>query len=165
MKITQTTMKTKAEGYALLEVVVSIVIIVTVLAAAVGLLWSVSDANARNRDRLTALYLAQECVETSRNLRDTAWRQHLPWDCAFDENVFVLGCEDLKEEFEALENYGQLLEIDGTQTKFTRTTAVETIGEAAENQKIKITCTVSWPLKVGTDAVSLSHLLTDWRKK
>ena len=36
------------------------------------------------KDQIKAIYLAQECTELVRNLRDTLWKRHLPWDCMFD---------------------------------------------------------------------------------
>lgn len=156
-------MKTKNAGYALLEVIVSIVILTMTLSATVGLLWTTSSASARNRDRLTAMYLAQECLEMSRNIRDSAWRQHVPWHCAFG----VAGgfqCANLTDEMNALSE--NLIKIDGVQTKFSRKWNAKVLSDDPTNpDEILVTCSVSWPLQNGSDEVHLSHVLTDWRKK
>jgi hypothetical protein len=39
-----------------------------------------------NKNRITAIYLAQECLELARNVRDSAWQQNYPWDCGFGDN-------------------------------------------------------------------------------
>ncbi len=76
-------MEIKRSGFALIEVIISIVVLAAVLAGATSLVWSAATAVERNQNRLTATYLAQECLELARNARDSAWRQHLPWNCAF----------------------------------------------------------------------------------
>ncbi|MBT3349479.1 type II secretion system protein [bacterium] len=153
-------MKNKNPGYALLEVIVSIVILSATLSATVGLMWVTSSASERNRDQITAMYLAQECLEVSRNVRDSAWRQHLPWNCAFGIGKNTASCSDLKKEMTAMRNE-KLVEIGDKKTKFDRSWDTKFDGK----EKVKITCTVEWSLRSGKDQVQLSHILTDWRKK
>ena len=105
----------KRSGFALIEVIISIVVLSAVLAGATSLIWSAATAVERNQNRLTATYLAQECLELARNARDSAWRKHLPWDCAFTNT-----CADTFPEVQDVINGEHLIFILGTQTKFDR---------------------------------------------
>ncbi len=151
----------KLPGFALLEVIVAIVILASVLSGATTLIWSATNAVTGNQDRLTATYLAQECLELARNARDTAWRQHLPWDCAFDKN-----CTDMPpniqtqiSEMNTTENLVSILE---TNSKFNRKMEWD---ESTQEDSITITCTVDWPRRhSGRETISLTEILTNWRK-
>ena len=156
-------MKNKTAGFALMEAVVAIVILGIVLVGAVGLITTAINEVARNRDRLTATYLTQECLELARNVRDSAWKQNLPWDCAF-ESVPISECQqNLSEEVANIPGKGNpsRVEVGGELSKFNRELTVTTDGP----QKMKVTCEVSWPKKSGTNRITISEILTDWRKK
>lgn len=77
-------------GFTIIQVVVSIVILTTVLSATISLVGSVISQITLNKNRVTALYLAQECLELTRNVRDTAWQQNYPWDCAYGDEYEIL---------------------------------------------------------------------------
>jgi prepilin-type N-terminal cleavage/methylation domain-containing protein len=147
-------MKNKRRGFALIEVIVSMVILSIMLAAAVGLLWSVSAAIEANRDRLAATYLAQECLELARNARDTAWRNHRPWDCAWQENS---NCEE-KNIISDLTVSS--ITVNGEATKFSRKFVVSSNEDTPTNDEVLITCSVSWE----DSTLSISEILTNWRK-
>ncbi len=72
------------QGFSIIQVVVSIVIFGMTMSTTVSLVGGVVRQNVDNKNRITAIYLAQECVELARNVRDSAWKQYYPWDCAFD---------------------------------------------------------------------------------
>lgn len=173
-------MRNKSSGFALIEVIVSIVILSLVLASAVGLLYSVSVAVEKNRDRLTATYLAQECLELARNARDTSWRNHQPWDCAWTGS----DSEDCVGKNILNSAQGNPVKINGKSTKFSRDfeigeldsddnelevdssisfAAAITAAPAREEvpEEETITCTVKWG---GNDKISISEILTNWRK-
>ena len=154
-------MKKKQTGFALIEVIISIVILAAVLAGAIGLIWSAANAVERNQDRLTATYLAQECMELARNVRDSAWRQHLPWDCAFDEFPSPEKCATLSVPImEMKQTEGEhLVPLLGEASKFSRKMTSIKNGE-----EVAITCEVSWPRKSGTEHIFLDEILTNWRK-
>ncbi len=61
------------KGFTLPEVIVSIGILVTVIAAATSVVVSVMRSNADNVDRIVAYGLAQEGIEAMRYIRDTNW--------------------------------------------------------------------------------------------
>ena len=161
----------KQGGFALIEVIVSMVILSLVLASAVGLLYSVSNAVEANRDRLTATYLAQECLELARNARDTAWRNHQPWDCAWQDNAVC----DEKSILSSIKQ--NPVKVNGQKTKFsrefkvtpyssssTRSTQTEpsfSNNNSTKSEEVMITCKVSW----GEHSLSISEILTNWRKR
>ena len=165
--------RNKSDGFALIEVIVSIVILSLVLVAAVGLLYSVGQAVETNRDRLTATYLAQECLELVRNARDTSWKNYEPWDCAWEETTPCEGNKiitDIKQEH---------VKINDKETKFSRDFQVESVGSvlqaqssrtlptlsqnlARNSEEVKVTCTVSWG---ENSKLSISEILTNWRKR
>ncbi len=158
-------MRTKQKGFALIEVIVSIVILSLVLVAAVGLLYSVGQAVETNRDRLTATYLAQECLELVRNARDTSWKNYEPWDCAWKETT---PCEG--KQIVNLIKQNPVM-INEESTKFSRDFQVESIENVLQAQRsrtlsnseeVKITCTVSWG---ENSKLSISEILTNWRKR
>jgi len=168
-------LKIKSGGFALIEVIVSMVILSMVLAAAVGLLYTVSSAVEKNRDRLTATYLAQECLELVRNSRDTAWRNHQKWDCAWNKDS---SCSEEK----ILSSIKGVVSIEEQKTKFSRNFSIENKSDQAflsrkkktgsflqlsgsssgkVSEEALITCTVNW----GEDKLSISEILTNWRKR
>lgn len=164
----------KGSGFALIEVIVSMVILSIVLSAAVGLLYSVSTAVEANRDRLTATYLAQECLELVRNSRDTAWRNHHKWNCAWQNN------SSCSESSIISSIKSDPVVINGKNTKFSRNFEIgeinsnENESEASSSidfaaaavrkevpeEETEITCHISW--KEGK--LSISEILTNWRK-
>jgi prepilin-type N-terminal cleavage/methylation domain-containing protein len=161
----------KQGGFALIEVIVSMVILSLVLASAVGLLYSVSNAVEANRDRLTATYLAQECLELARNARDTAWRNHQPWDCAWQNNAT---CSEKSILSSIKQNP---VKVNGQETKFSREFEVTPYSSSStrstptglalpnnnstKSEEVMITCKVSW----GEHSLSISEILTNWRKR
>lgn len=153
-------MSVKKNGFALIEVIISIVVLASVLAGATSLIWAAANAVERNQDRLTATYLAQECLELARNARDSAWRHHLPWDCAFTNDCpnisgpaqDIIPVQDIMGE-------ETLIEILGEHTKFNRKMELTILPD-----QIAVTCKVYWPRKSGTEYVYLDEILTNWRK-
>ena len=75
--------KFQRSGFTLVETLMVMLILATVMLAASGLANTVLNSSAKNQNVVAATYLAQECTELSRNVRDSAWRQNLPWMCPF----------------------------------------------------------------------------------
>lgn len=73
-------------GFSIIQVVVAIVIFGMTLSATVSLVGTVIKQVAVNKQRITAIYLAQECLELARNVRDSSWEQNYPWNCAFQDD-------------------------------------------------------------------------------
>lgn len=84
MKPFRYTINLKAAGVTLIEAVIASVIMLGALGSAVTLMGTSSLQIADNQNRLTATYLVQECLELSRNARDSAAQQTL-WHCPFFE--------------------------------------------------------------------------------
>ena len=152
-------MRLKTTGFALIEVIVAIVLLGSVMAGAMTLVISAANAVSQNQNRLTGTYLAQECLEMARNVRDTAWRQNLPWDCALEEAP-ISACADLHLDLKALIQEENLVEILGEQSKFSRKLTSSKTGESR-----MVTCEVTWPRRSGSESIKISEILTNWRKK
>ena len=85
-------MKLKRVGFTLIEALLVMVILASSMTAALYLLTTVVFGTQKNLARTKAVYLAQECHELARNLRDTAWLNFEAWDCAFGApgNEFII---------------------------------------------------------------------------
>lgn len=171
--------RNKQSGFALIKTVIAIGLLATVLTVSVKLIGISAKTIQNNRQETTALYLAQQCVEWTRNIRDTAWKKNLPWDCGFKDslgNPFLEralhissgdstgSCKDNagsgKDLGFVLPPYSDVIgiverkgspSIYKRKVLFTPTTGVD---------EIKIECQISWKGK----SLSLSHILTDWKK-
>ncbi len=156
-------MRNTKKGFALIEVIIAIVILSAVTLSATTLVLSAGNAVMRNQDRLTATYLAQECLEVSRNVRDNAWRNSLPWDCAWDaKSLSPNYCAELQAVVNKLKTGDKKIKILNKETKFSREI---TSTPMAKNEALLITCTVSWARGGEREAVSITQILTNWRKK
>lgn len=170
-------MKKQKKGFTLIQAVISIVIISLCLSAVVSLLGTVIKQTTHNQKRLLATYLTQECIELSRNIRDSNWKQNFKWDCSFPENTPFsieptnnqnINTTDCKKGLGVkiiTNNNFSLYKKDnrfthnsqGTPTIFTRN-AVFTKNNSEQGS---ITCTTSFD----EEEVSITHILTDWNKK
>ena len=159
-------LKNKRSGFALIEVIVAIVVLALVLSAAIGLLYSVGSAVEANHNRLTATYLAQECLELVRNARDTAWKNYQPWDCAWQSNS---SCPNIASILPAKNKI--VVKVNSQKTKFSRELRIENVNNqkalshnrnSAEKDEVMATCTVSWG---ENEKLSISEILTNWHKR
>lgn len=73
----------KVRAFSLIETIIAMVILSASLAAAVRVMGTSLFRIQENQNRIVAVYLAQECMELTRNVRDSAWRQNMPWHCPF----------------------------------------------------------------------------------
>ncbi len=173
-------MKNKNTGISLIETVILIGIISISLISGISLLVISINANVQNKNRFAATYLTQECLELARNVRDSAVRQHLPWDCAFEvdenfNNEFAIknSAPDFMSETDCKSSLGTKIELannentkitwlDGQKSRFQRQMITE---KSLENpDEIKITCEISWQTKNKTEKVQISEILTNWQK-
>lgn len=69
-------LKIRFRGESLLEVVIAITILTTVLSSAFGVLIQASATNGNSVNRVIALNLAREGIESVRNIRDTNWLKY-----------------------------------------------------------------------------------------
>jgi prepilin-type N-terminal cleavage/methylation domain-containing protein len=115
-------MKNKLPAFTIIEVMIALGILSIISLAMFNFIRVFSYQTNSNKNKLTATYLAQECVELLRNVRDSAWRQNLPWDCGWaGDNIFrIAPSQNLATENEATvcrENMGVLIEPEITANK------------------------------------------------
>lgn len=179
-------------GVSLIETVITIVILSFALTGAIYLMTTVVESTAQNKNRITAIYLAQECAELTRNLRDSAWKQNLPWDCAFPQKTEAYRISpnasnlppltktaptDCQKELAAL-----VEKDDGTSgffilNKDNGTFTHENLGNAqatnferkilikdADAEKMTIVCEISWKNKFKNEKLEIAETLTNWKK-
>lgn len=158
-------MKKSTTGFALIETIVAIVLLAGVLSAAVSLLVSAGHASDRNRDRMTATFLAQEGLELARNARDTAWKSHLPYDCAFNNPGNLCAGKIDVVPFSGAAIRISLPDAAGipAPSKFYRTL---TVAPSSNPTGVTVTAVVTFPTPGGADEViKMSEILTNWRQK
>lgn len=90
-------LKTRFRGESLLEVVIAITVLTMVLTSVFGVLIQVSATNGNSINRVVALNLAREGIESVRNIRDTNWLKYsgdirAKWLC-LDTSVDPNACE------------------------------------------------------------------------
>lgn len=148
----------------------------------IGVLIAVQQATAyvdNSFYRLTAIYLAQEGIETVRNIRDGNWLKGTEcapgeiWDCGLGIGDFEADYDDTSLSPWADRN----LKIDGdfygysgagTQTTFKRKITISDKqnldGDPLNTaDQMKVTVTVSWESK-GQHSVSAEEYLYNWRE-
>ena len=158
------------KGFGILEVMISSMILVTVVGAVVALGSASVRGGLSASDKTTAYNLVQECLETARAVRDTAW---IDGDSATDWNssfVSNLGTSICPAEV-----------IIGTpEVKYTRTITTEEVSWYGgttgpkygvitspifipKNKTRKISVEVKWMGESGERKLIGSTYLTDWK--
>jgi type II secretory pathway pseudopilin PulG len=116
-------MKNKLPAFTIIEVMIAMGILSIISLSMFNFIRIFSHQTNSNKNKLTATYLAQECVELLRNVRDSAWRQNLPWDCGWAGDNFttkkfrITPTQDLPKEDETTicrGNMGVLIEPEKT---------------------------------------------------
>lgn len=72
-------------AFTLIETLIVMTILSVSLLIGTSLVITSLKAAEKNKNRFIATYLTQECLELARNMRDSAWKQNLPWDCAIPQ--------------------------------------------------------------------------------
>ena len=172
-------------GFTLVEAIITMLILAFTMTAALYLLSSIILMTERNEKRLIGTYLAQECVELVRNVRDTAWKQRLPWDWAFRSTsssplfiiepdhtgaalpvrgknlgVMVKEISDTEEAKLYLDGASYTHTQTGTETLYKRMVKVERRSDTLAALK----CTVEWDYHGEREAIEIGTLLTNWYK-
>ena len=151
-------MAKKNTGFTVVEVIVAIVILSLAIVSGFQLVGTFITTVANNRDKLTATYLGQECLENARNIRDTNWIKFEAWD---------EGLKDMETDNKIFEDKFEIkrsIVIDQD--------SIETITNAGEDpikleKQATITCTVSWNKDEAGDGgqeLIMESVLTNWRK-
>lgn len=91
------------KGFNVLEVILSITIIVVGILAITNLFFALSKSAAMNKNKIIAIYLAEENMEIVRQIRDTNWLNSSNWDqgiSAGDSVAAVLDSTDITKGFQ-----------------------------------------------------------------
>jgi type II secretory pathway pseudopilin PulG len=179
-------------AFTLIESVLIMVILATALSGAMYLIATLTQSIGANKKRIQATYLAQECVELTRNARDSAWRQNLKWTEPFPDltsgKSYTIESNDKQPSSEfsisASEDLGITLnrlnypedsvlylqsgkythESSDEKTIYSRTLSVKDIKKDDEGEPVEATfrCEVSWEDR-GDPSVAIDFVLTDWK--
>ena len=179
----------KNKAFTLIESIIVMVILGISLSGSTYLMMTVTNSIAENRQRIRAIYMTQECMELTRNLRDSAWKQNLTWDCAFQNlsgkleegSVFRIATSTENSvggntQTYCRENLGIKLEKDpnsfvlkddeilnhdnGEDTIFSRKLTVSDV----QAHSAKFTCETSWKNRNRPQKISMSQILTNWKQ-
>lgn len=136
----------KKSAFTLIETLIAMTILAIVLVAGARLVSSLFTVDQSNRQRFTATYLAQACLEEVRNTRDTNWLQNQYW------------LQDITDQKSTnfLEKYT---------TTLTRIPVKDPVETAPPLDEVKITCTVTWQGPTTDQSLAISQILSNWRKK
>ena len=173
--------RTRGKGFTLVEAILVMVVLAFVISGAVYLAGTVIFTTHKNQNRITATVLTQECGELIRNIRDTAWKKNLSWDCAWDTfangtklaiesqpgeslcgaNVFHIKLQPLGGNFGKLylDNH-RYTHTGSTETPFSRSlTLVDKTPDEALFE-----CKTHWDNNQGIqESVSIELSLTHWK--
>jgi len=179
-------LRQKKEAFGIIEVLIASAIIIVILAALTMTGRATLNSSSYLQERTQALYLAQEGIESVRQMRDTAWIDtdvntnwgtiaNLSGDYAVIYSQTISGFVATGSA-----NTGKNLTVDGTQ--FTRLLTFSSVGGLIPNDTSqsggsvyastgvappnakKVTATVTWSSVTGGDkSISVSEVLTNWR--
>lgn len=135
-----------SKGFTLVETLIAISIFTASLLGLLSIMGSGISNTTFAKQRITASYLAQECIEYVRNERDTKVLY------AVDAQT---GWSAFKTAFASPAN---LYPTSPDFASFTRIIEVET--KTADD--LKISCTVSWKQPSGNQSITLSENLFNW---
>lgn len=181
----------KSQGFTLIESLIVMMILASSMTAALYLLSTVVFSTQQNIKRTKAVYLAQECLELSRNLRDTAWANFREWDCAFGapNDIFIISPDydagsnistcsampaSIKIEPEAGTN-SEVWEVGSSLTNFPLgdpddvntgyTRILRHIDPDSNSDTLDLECEVGWNFNGRPQSVTAQETLTNWRKE
>jgi len=177
----------KKEAFGIIEVLIASAIITVILAALTMTGRATLNSSSYLQERTQALYLAQEGIESVRQMRDSAWidtDSNTNWGTiAGLSGDHVIAYDSNTSGFVATgsANTGKDLTVDGK--NFTRLITFSNVGglipddssqsggsvyatgtgTTPPNAK-KVTATVSWASALGGNkSISVSEVLTNWR--
>ncbi len=180
----------KKSGFSLIQTIVAIVILALSLSATITLVTTVLNQTDLNKKRITGTYLAQECLELVRNIRDSAWKQNLSWNCGFsDEGEYLIqshkSTTQSSTEKDICQNElgakittgsdGKLFlkngvfthDGSGKETPFERKLIISDKKEVdSKTTQITATCKITWDQKnQNPEIIEISEVLSNWQKK
>lgn len=181
------------KGFGLMEVLISAVIIIIILSALVTIGRMALSNNEYLAERAQAIYLAQEGLEMTRQIRDTNWidgDNSTKWNTLYDTNTNTCTSTDYCDysityipdpNNEALGRIQLTSAAPGFKTitinnvGFDQRIRIASITSDSQSQllpslgtnlkpyAIKVTSTVDWRFSGQNKTVNLSEFLTNWR--
>jgi prepilin-type N-terminal cleavage/methylation domain-containing protein len=173
--------KYNQKGFTLIETLFAILIFSTALVSLIAIAGRGISAADSAREQTVAHYLAQEGIEAARNMRDTNWLAHAPWDANFNTCTQNAPC---KVDYQGgnstpllatcgnpscplvQESNGDFVDGPSTSSPYTRTIYVtpQDIDQATTlPREYEVVSTVSWKSKTIQRTVTLQTLLKEWR--
>ncbi len=166
----------KNKSFTLLEVIIAVSILTVAVGGTYSLIYQTLRAASLANSKLIAAHLAQEGVETVRNLRDNNWLNQrispgLSWKAGLGAGEYEMDYNDTV--LISFVGEGRYLYIDGnngfyayldspgpgdTQTKFKRKITIAEIG----NDEIDITARVFWQERGGEYEIEVMENLYNW---
>ena len=172
------------KGFGLLEVLISAVIIIMILAALVFIGRAALSNNEYLAERAQAVYLSQEGIELTRQIRDTNW---IDGNNTSKWNTFTYNSATSQYDVTADGDYqftynttelrmlltgssGEVITIDGVDftrkihiASITATTLLPNSSTDLKPYAKKITSTVTWSFSGQSRSIVASEILTNWR--
>ena len=175
--------------FGLIETLVACSILIIIISAVVALGVAIVNSVMLSRHRVTAYYLAQEMVETSRQIRDsnlidgndaTNWKTlNYEWGIINPYRDVVMNYTTIYQEtpvgnrlFLGPSGYGQDITIDGViyRRKIVFAPSGVNVPELDTAEKLndnamRAIITVSWKFKGVDQQVEIRELLTNWKQQ
>ena len=159
-------LKTNNEGFTLIELITTLLVLVAVVQIFVLITGDITSSFLV-RNNLIAANLVQEGIEVARNIRDRDWflgnsfGASLPagtWRVQWNSNSLLP--LDLNPPLKKDSNYGVFSYDIGTDTVFKRTLSITMISP----QEIRVTSTVIWNFKGSAKNITAENHLFNWFK-
>ena len=159
--------ETTKSGFTLIEVLTAIFLIVAGLIGALSIISQTISFTSLSSSKLVANYLAQEGIETVRNIRDGNWLEQNSWteglldgDWQADYNDSALSPYN-DDQYLKIDNEGFYNYESGNNTKFRRKiTIVQDTDEG--NPRLKVSVLVEWQQIGSPHKVTAQEYLYNW---
>jgi len=161
----------KEQGFTLLEVIIATFLLTVGIGGAFLLSARITQSSSLPESRLVATYLAQECLEVARNIRDTNYlRISTGAGGNWDDNLTgcAAGCECVYSESTLLPYLDRFLSLDtassvfnygiGNATPYKRRISVIPNG----SDQVEVVVEVLWDEKGKSYAVTAATEFYDW---
>lgn len=174
----------KQAGFSLLEVMIAIGILSLLMLSSTMLIQQSQITTLQMKNRTMATFYAQECLELTRNVRDAAWNQRVPWDCAFfpfygtetgiavdhsalNQSVCDAGGCTCETRLGSRLEYGAIDLGNGFERRLTfdPEPILPPGARAGEAESVTIHCEVAWRERGQKQVLTLSQTLTNWIKR
>lgn len=178
----------QARSFTLIEVLVACAILIILVAAVVALGVTIINNAVLSRQRISAYYLAQEGIETIRQIRDsnlvdgreeTGWKTlNYQWgvvnpfrDVVADGTTIysvVVEAPPERRLFLGPTGYGQDIVVDGVtyRRKITFASAgIDIPGVNVADNAVRAIVSISWKFKNNDKEIEVRELITNWKQQ